>query len=147
MAAPVVYSEATLANYLASQIEQVAGALGWDAGSVQVIEAVNDALLDMSVTDISSVTDIRGLRALGRRAVLRAAEFAFVNNYGFTDVAQQTFNRQHVPDNLRKALDRAESECLALGLGAGANSAIVSIYRVSRPHDPYIVLPDSERVP
>lgn len=147
MAAPSTYSETTFADYLASQIDQVAGALGWDAGSVAVLEAVNDALLDMAVSNIASVSDIRGLRALGRRAIWRAVVQATAGNYAFTDVAQQTFNRQQVNAQAQAMLKIAEADCEALGLSAGSSVSAVQIFRVSRPHDPYIILPDSERVP
>jgi hypothetical protein len=92
-----------------SQIDQVAGALGWDAGSVPVLEAVNDALLDLAVSNIASVTDIRGLRALGRRAIWRAVVQATAGNYAFTDVAQQTFNRQQVNAQAQAMLKIAEA--------------------------------------
>lgn len=147
MAVPTSYTDLTFAAYLATQVEQVAGPLGWDVGSVQVLEAVNDALLDLGVSDIASVTDIRGLRALGRRAIWRAVVQATSGNYAFTDVAQQTFNRQQVNAQAREMLKIAESDCEALGLSAAASVAAVKIYRVSRPHDPYTVLPDEVRVP
>lgn len=146
MSLPAAYSEVTFADYLASQIEQVAGVLGWDAGSVQVIEAVNDALLDLSVSDIATVTDLRGLRTLGRRAIWRAVVQATAGNYAFTDVAQQQFNRQQVNAQAREMLTIAESECVTLGVG-GTVTSTVNLVRVTRPHDPYVVMPDEMRVP
>lgn len=147
MPAPAVYSEILFADYLTGQIQQVAAALGWDAGSAQVREAVNDALLDLDKTDIASATDIRGLRALGRRAIWRAVVQATTSNYSFTDVAQQKFDRQQVNTQAQAMLKIAEADCQALGVGTDSSVFAVQIMRVSRPHDPYVVLPDEERVP
>lgn len=142
MPVPTSYSEAIFADYLASQIDQVAGVLGWDAGSVQVAEAVNDALLDAGVSTIASVTDIRALRALGRRAIWRAVVQATAGNYSFTDIAQQKFERQQVNAQAREMLKLAESDVRALGAD---RDFAVSILTVARVKDPYLVLPDEER--
>jgi hypothetical protein len=146
MPLPASYSELTFADYLTSQIEKVASVLGWDAGSVQVIEAVNDALLDLGETDIATVTDFRGLRALGRRAIWRAVAQATAGNYSFTDVAQQKFDRQQINAQALAMLKVAEGDCQALGVGVDETAFAVQVMRVVRPSDPYTVLPDSERV-
>lgn len=144
MAAPAVYSETLFADYLWSQLGQLSDVLGWDAGSVQVLEAVNDALLDAGVDTIGDAADIRELRALGRRAIWRAVVQATAGNYAFTQ-GDQTFNRQQVNAQAREMLQLAEAECQLLG--AGIVGDIVTIARVSRPFDPYSVLPDEERIP
>jgi hypothetical protein len=145
MPAPAVYSESVFADYLASQIQQVAAVLGWDAGSTQVTEAVNDALLDLGGTSIAAVSDIRGLRALGRRAIWRAVVQATSGFYAFTDVSQQQFSRQQVNAQAVAMLKIADADCQQLGLGA--DESAVQVMRVNRPHDPYIVMPDEQRIP
>lgn len=144
MVAPAVYSESQFADYLWSQLGQVGDVLGWDAGSVPVIEAVNDAMLDAEVATIGNAADIRELRALGRRAIWRAVVQATTGNYAFSQ-GDQTFNRQQVNAQAREMLKLAEAECQLLG--AGIVGDIVTISRVTRPYDPYSVLPDEERVP
>jgi hypothetical protein len=122
MPLPTTYSEATFADYLASQIQRVASMLGWDAGSVEVLEAVNDALLQYGTTDISTVStppDMDGLRALGRRAIWRAVVQATAGNYSFTDVAQQKFDRQQINAQALAMLKIADADCQAAGVGSG----------------------------
>jgi hypothetical protein len=144
MVAPAIYSEDLFADYLASQFEPVASVLGWDAGSTQVLEAVNDALLDLGASSIAVVSDIRGLRAAGRRAIWRAVVQATAGDYSITDNGQK-LERQQVNDQARKMLDLAESECRGLGIDPSF-AAVATMIRVKRPHDPYLVLEDAERV-
>ncbi len=146
MPVPTSYTEAAFADYLASVLGDLAGALGWDAGSTQVIEAVNDALLESDTSNIASVTDIRGLRALGRRAIWRAVVQATAGNYSFATY-EQRFDRQQVNEQAREMLKIAEGDCQALGLAVDDLVFGARVFRVQRPHDPYIVLPDEQRVP
>lgn len=144
MPPPTLYSEAIFADYLTSVLGEVASLLGWDAGSVQVQEALNDALLDLDVSNIATVTlaeDIRKLRAVGRRAIWRAVQGATAGFYSITDNGQR-LERQQIHDQARKNVESAEADCRALG--ADANYA-VSVLSITRPHDPYVVLSDAER--
>lgn len=124
MPLPTQYSEATFANYLASVPGELAPILGWDAGSVQVLEAVNDALLEFPTTDITTVTasaDLRGLRALGRRAIWRAVVQDVAAKYDFRD-SDATFSRSQMQAMAKAALEVAEHDCaetVGLGLSVG----------------------------
>lgn len=145
MPVPTQYSESLFADYLVSVLGDFATVLAWDMGSQQVQEAVADALLELGAVSIASVTttfQIRGLRALGRRAIWRAVVQATAGFYAFTDVAQQQFSRQQINDHALKALELAETECLEW-----SPSYAVTIVSVKRPSDPYVVIPDSERIP
>lgn len=142
MPVPTVYTEAIFRDYMVSVLGQMADILGWDNNTSQVVEAGNDALLELGVSNIATVTNIRGLRALGRRAIWRAVVQATTGYYAFTDVGQQQFSRQQINEQARKALELAETECLEW-----SPAYATSIVSVSRPHDPYAVLPDSARVP
>jgi hypothetical protein len=114
MPVPTQYTEVQLRNYLVAVLADVGTALGWDSGSVQVVEATNDALLEAGASDISIVTDIRGLRALGRRAIWRAVVQATAGNYSFSTY-EQRFDRQQVNEQAHKALELAEADCREAG--------------------------------
>lgn len=145
MPVPTTYSESLLADYLASVLGDFADLLGWNAGSVQVQEAVADAILDLDLTDISQATTptlIRGLRALGRRAIWRSVVEAVAADYTVTD-NNQTLEREQMQKQAKVAFDIAEGDCLEWP----APYYKVDIVSVKRPNDPYVVIPDSERVP
>jgi phage-related minor tail protein len=55
MPLPAFYTEVLFADFLVGVLGEVADAIGWDAGSVQVLEAVNDALLHYGTTAITDV--------------------------------------------------------------------------------------------
>ena len=143
MPVPTQYSEAVFADYLASVLGELGPIIGWDAGSVQVLEALNDTLLEFGTTDISTVVtprDLLGLRALGRRAIWRAVVQAVSGKYDFSD-SDAKFTRSQIQAMALESLKLAESDCLQF-----SPSYAVSIVRVARPQDPYSVLPDEERV-
>lgn len=144
MPLPAQYSEATFADYLTSVLDEVGTVIGWDAGSVQVIEAVNDAVLDLGVATIAEATtprQMRGLRALGRRAIWRAVVQAVSGKYDFRD-SDATFSRSQIHEMAMASLNLAETESMEFNPQYSA-----TVMRVSRPHDPYLVLPDEQRVP
>jgi hypothetical protein len=144
MSAPTSYSEAIFADYLASVLGNFADLLGWDGGSWPVQEAVADALLEMGISNIASATtpfQIRGLRALGRRAIWRAVVQAVAADYTVTD-NNQTLEREQLQKQALVALELAETESLEWSPSYG-----VTIISIKRPADPYVVLPDTERVP
>jgi hypothetical protein len=141
------YTEGAFAEYLVSVLDGLASTLDWNSGDPRVQEALADALLeygDTTIGNISGTDNLRKLRALGRRAIWRAVVQASVGHYSFTDVAQQKFSREQVNEQARKMLELAELDCRAAGADAGYAVSLVSI---SRPHDPYAVIPDEERVP
>jgi hypothetical protein len=142
---PLVYSEALFADYLVTVLDSIATVLGWDTGSPQVQEAVADALLDLGSTSIASVTDIRGLRAVGRRAIWRAVVQATAGNYSITDNGQK-LERQQVNDQARKMLELVEADCQTLGVGLAGAGLPAFIWRIDRPRDPYDIRPEEERV-
>ena len=144
MPVPTVYSESGFAAYLTSVLDKLADALDWDAGDPRVIEAVNDTLLEYGASDITTVVDgtgIRRLRALGRRSIWRAVVQATANYYSLSDNGQK-LERQQVNEQAREMLKIADAECLEFD-----PSYAVQVVSVNRPHDPYAVLPDAERVP
>jgi len=146
MPVPTVYSEASFASYLTSVLDPLVDVLGWDEGDPRVREAVTDALLDYGTSTITTITaaaDVRRLRALGRVAIWRAVVQATAGHYAFTDVGQQQFNRQQVNEQARAMLEIAEADARAIG---ATSDYTVTIAAVRRPHDPYAVTPDDERI-
>lgn len=145
MAIPTVYSATSLAVYLKYVPGDIIAVLGWDENTPQVQEAVNDALLEYGDTDISAITGsdgIRRLRALGRRAIWRAIVQTTANWYSITDNGQK-LERQQVHDHAVAQLAQADDDCRA----AGADPALaVGVLNVQRVRDPYVVVPDSERL-
>jgi hypothetical protein len=125
MPLPTSYSEDAFAEYLERDLGEVATSIGWDAGSLQVLEAVNDALLQYGTTDITGVVGssaLRTLRALGSRAIWRAVVKHVATRYDFTDIGQQKFTRSQIQEMALAALKVAEAECAEVGVGASGLS-------------------------
>lgn len=143
MPVPVAYTETVLASTMLQWLDDLAGVLGWDIGAPQVQDAVAETLLDLGVSDISLVVttqQIRGLRALGRRAIWRAVVEATSSKYDFAD-SDAKFTRSQMHTQALESYRLADTDCRAFD----PNYA-VSIVSLRRPQDPYIVLPDNERV-
>lgn len=144
MPAPTQYSEAIFADYLYGVIGEAATMLGWTAGSFQVQEAVADTLLDLNLSSIAlAVTpfQLRGLRTLGRRAIWRAVVHATAWKFDFSD-ADARFSRSQIHAQALENLALAETDCLSWSPTYAA-----SLVGVNRTADPYIVIPDSARIP
>jgi hypothetical protein len=144
MPAPTSYSEGIFRDYLVGVLDELAGIVGWDSGSPPVVEACSDALLELGISDISTVTkprDVLGLRALGRRAIWRAVVQAVSARYDIT-ASEGTFSRSKIQAMALESLKLAENDCLQF-----SPAYAVQVVRVSRPQDPYAVLPDEQRVP
>ncbi len=145
MPTPTTYTEGAFAAYLAATLDGLADVLGWNADDRHVREAVTDALLEYDESSIGSITggtNIRRLRALGRRAIWRAVVQATANFYSLTDNGQK-LERQQIHDHAVKALEMAETDCRAFG---DDPSFVATLLTVERVRDPYVVIPDSERV-
>ena len=140
MAPPTTYSESQFQDYILTALgDDVSSILGWDIGSPAVVEAVNDTLLDMGVSDIGTVSDVRGLRALGRRAIWAAAVRAFSGSYNIVNNGQ-TLSREQLQKQALESLKLATVDCLAFDPDYAA-----TLRRVDRAQDPYVVLPPQDR--
>src|SRR5690349_11002269 len=114
MPAPTSYTEAIFRDYLVGVLDELASIVGWDIGSPPVVEACNDALLELGVSDIATVTkprDVLGLRALGRRAIWRAVVQAVSARYDFAD-SDAKFTRSQIQEMALESLKLAENDCL-----------------------------------
>jgi hypothetical protein len=131
MASPTAYTETSLALYMVNVAGEVVTILGWEAMSLPVTEAVNEAVLAYGVTDITTVTepaDIRSLRAVARREIWRAIVGALTSFHDYSAPDGQSIRESQLQDQAEKALALAEADCVALGVDAGGY--VVSSERV-----------------
>jgi hypothetical protein len=144
MAVPALYDEQALAEYMHRIVGPIAGALRWAVEDASYQEIVSDALLAFGQTDLTQITgdaEIAKLRTVARWAVWRAAVEQLSAAYDYTTEGQ-TFNRSQMQKAAQTALDRSERELSSAGLGNW--KPIVS--RAVHIHDPYVWLPDEQRV-
>lgn len=144
MTIPVAYTEVTLAQFMHSELGVVAGVLkisapSTDAGSYQ--EPVNEVMLELGVTDLEMAPDIRKVRALARREAWRMAVNGLAVKYDFKEGGDQ-YDRSQMHDQASKSLERAESDCLNLGIGL--ESYTVEITSTAPKYDPYSYPKDPE---
>lgn len=135
MAAPTLYSEALFAQYLLDVLKDTATALGWTTqGDVQA--AIDETLLALAVSTIADATEIRKLRAVGRREVWRLVASATAAHYAFS-ADGASYNRQQIHDHAVAALRLAETDCMAFGIDGYA----VRLDKVIFAQDPYGPIP------
>lgn len=124
MAAPTVYTEASLAEFMhIGVLKAVATVLGWSVGAGSYAEAVNEAVLSYfaGTGDIAAATDIRRLRAVARCEAWRAVVEETVSDFDYT-ADKATYKRSQINDQARRALERAERELAALIIRSGGRS-------------------------
>ncbi len=134
MAAPVVYTEATLLTFMLDTMGSVATTLGMSDYMLQ--EAVNDTLLAYRVADSADATDIPRLRALARVAAWRTALAQASTYYDFS-ADGATYNRAEITRHIRAMLALAEADAAAYDGGMGGVWVNVLGMRLT---DPYRVI-------
>jgi len=132
MAAPMSYTESTLAEFMLECLKDVATALGW-TGLSDVQEAVNETLLAYGVSDIASATEIRKLRGLARREVWRQVRSATAGDYDFS-ADGGSYHRSQI--HAQAKLEFALAESAASIYDAESAQAVV-IQAVEYANDPY----------
>lgn len=131
MAAPLTYTEASLATFMLSQLGEVATVLGWTGlGNVQ--EGVNETLLAYGVAGIADASDITKLRALARREAWRLAVASLLTFYDFSNPEGQ-YKRSQMLAAAGHRLSDAESAALPYDPNAG--TAIINA--IANTTDPY----------
>lgn len=115
MPTPTAYTEETLAAYMQDVLGEVASALGYDPGA-SYTEAVNEAVVQYGVDDISEVSGrdaVRLLRALARVQAWQKVINDTAGDYDFkTD--KTTFNRSQVHKQALSNLSMARAEAQTL---------------------------------
>jgi hypothetical protein len=84
MTVPTSYTEIGFSAFLEATLGHTATALGWSAAQNSFDEVVNDTLIAMGETDITNVTDIPQVRAIGRLMAWRAVVMALAGDYDFS---------------------------------------------------------------
>jgi len=142
MAAPTVYTEKTLADFMHALLGPAAGILGYavgtaDAGSYQ--EAVNSTLLAYGAQSIAQAVDIESLRALARVEVFRMAVGGLAALYDFS-AENGSYQRSQMLAGARANLQAAELAALPYD-----PAYRVRVTRQAPVNDPYRYVADDER--
>lgn len=145
MPPPTSYSEESLAEYIHQELGELPDRLGWSVAASSYTEVVNDILLALGVTDLTTWTGtsaIEQVRALARYRGWTQVVKALASKYQFaTDF--QTFQRQQMQAMALKSLALAERDCQDAGLEVSTWEVLVT--SLVDPHDPYAYYPDEFR--
>lgn len=145
---PTAYTDEELVAFMHQVLGAVATDLGFtttpDLGSYR--EAVLDVLVAGGVSATSEVTNIPLVRALAKVAAWQLALTAAATLYDVAD-GTQSLKRSQMLAGIKEALAKAQDEAGPLLVAAGVTDYAVTVLRVNRTDDPYISIPDEERVP
>lgn len=144
MAIPSSYTEATLASYMQTVLQDVGLALGWTTTPDDYQNAVDESLLLMEVDDIADISgraSLRQLRAAARITVWSQVAAATAGDYKFS-ADGGSYDRHQVHEHALAMKAQAESDAYALGVGA---SWTVGQDRLKHVQDPYEYHTDAER--
>lgn len=123
MALPASYTEATLAAYMATELGQLATALGY-SGSAGYQEAVNGALALYGVADVAQATDIAKLRALARLEAWKLAASGAAYDFSADGAS---FSRSQLMDQINARLRAAELEAASYADLPGYAAAVTGV--------------------
>jgi hypothetical protein len=138
MPPPSSYTEAELKTFIVTTLGEVGTILGWTTATTLVTEAVNDTLLALGVSDISSVsgaTAIQQLRAMAAVSAWRAALGSLAARYDFAD-GDQDRKRSQVHKMILESLSLAESNAAAVGVGVAGTIPRQSLVYTEDPYSP-----------
>lgn len=140
MAPPASYTEASLAEYAHSCIRTLAETFTWSPEAGLYTEVVNETMLALGVSDLTSFSSpetIRGLRAVARRESWRAVLGALAARYDF-NTDSQGFKRSQMYDMAKEQYSAAIADCAALNIDSPNRAALLQ--SVVYVHDPYMPL-------
>src|SRR4051812_48816170 len=123
MPLPTVYTASSLGDYMVATLSNTATALGWDSGSDEIIEAVNevDGLLASGLAGATGSPAVLKVRALARWQAWKAARSAAANQYNLAS-SGDSLTRSQWYDHLDTELYDAALAASAYPEGAGALS-------------------------
>ena len=136
MPVPTVYTEKSLAEYMAAELGKVATLLGYTVGAADAgayAEAVYESILRYGATAVGDCTDMLKIRAYARVYAWTKACNDLVTYYRFSSDGS-TFERQRVYDQALANLGRAQLDAAEWDAG-GAYS--ITVTKVTPLNDPY----------
>ena len=141
MAAPVSYTEKTLADFMHAELGKTGSLLAYavgaaDAGSYQ--EAVNETLLNYGASTVDGAVDIQKLRALARVEAWRKAVGDLTTAYRFTSEGS-TFDRGRLYQQAVETLLRAKSLAVQWD---NSGCYVITVTRALPVNDPYRYVPE-----
>ena len=142
MSIPASYTEGTLASYCEDVLGALAVVLELTAAGGDFAEAVNSALLEYGVTDISSITgseNIRKLRGLASVEAWRVAVTESAGDYDFS-AGGASYHRSQVHKQALEGFKLADTAAQEF-----ANNYEVGTGLLVWKQDPYQYRPDDER--
>lgn len=110
MTPPTIYTEATLAAFMIAELGQTGSALGL-TNAASFTEAVNDAMVEYGVTDISTATNIKKIRAIAKYMAWKTAMTTVASDYNYSE-GVASFSRGSMIDSISKRLSLAEQEAM-----------------------------------
>lgn len=145
MTVPTSYTEKTLADFMAETLKTTADLLGLAAGASDAgdfAEAVNEALLQYGVTDVSEISgieSIKKIRALARVEAWNLAVACFTAMYKFS-ADGGSYDRNQLFEQAKQNRDAAVTDALAFSANYSVKTGELRYL-----HDPYKYLPDNMR--
>jgi hypothetical protein len=135
MSIPVTYTETTLAEYMHAELGKMAQVLGYGAPSLtpgDYQEQVNEVALELGISDMETAHDIRKVRALARREAWKKALNDLTSKYDFSSDGS-SYSRSQMTEQAQASFERAEHDCMSLGLSGNTVYMDSMTYR----NDPY----------
>ncbi len=133
MPLPTSYTEDTFATYLHSRFAAYADIFGWSIAGNSYDEIINDTLLMIGASDITTLTDIESLRVVGQLMLWRAAMDAAGAYYDFR-VDTGDFKRSQMFKAIQSRLEILENDPL---LQQFNEAQFVTITPINHTPDPY----------
>lgn len=134
MPVPTSYTESTFKTYLHTTLGGIADVLSLTVAGGSYDEVINDVLIALDEDDITTIADIRGLRATGRYYVWKKAADVAATIYDFS-VDKRSFKRHQIVESILNRLAEAENDP-HVTIGSNDASTIVTI-PLTYTQDPY----------
>jgi hypothetical protein len=125
----------------------IAAMLRWTVAGGNYDEAVNDVLLTLNTSDLTtytSTTQIKQVRAAAEYHYWRHVVAGTAPQHRFS-LDQQSFSPEQVHAHAKEQRDEAELRLASLGVSV-ESAGTAEFTPLADIHDPYVYLPDERRV-
>lgn len=142
MSVPTSYTDDEFGDYLEAELGPVATMLGWTRAGGQFAEPTNDALLELDLTETSSVSasQIQAFRTLGKLATWRRAQSSLGTVTDFS-ADGASFTHSQTVANAKAKIKSLEAQAEQFM----SATAVITTQRIDRPDDPYKVVSLEDR--